>query len=90
MGRSCSSAGIRIAAVSGATGYLVERAESSDPNAFSRLGDAVGAPPFDDAVAQGVSYSYRVAAVSAGDTSAFSMAGLVGTGLNEGLLKHLT
>ncbi|MGH7520711.1 MAG: hypothetical protein ACREMI_05500 [Gemmatimonadales bacterium] len=61
-------------AVSGASGYLLERTSAATPGVFTQLGDGViAATQFDDASANAsVSYGYRVASVSASDTSAFS------------------
>src|SRR6478609_6189100 len=70
---SLTSIHISWTAASGATGYLVERADASNPGSFAQVGGGVvSGTSLDDAVTQGVAYSYRVASVSATDTSAFS------------------
>ncbi len=71
---SSTSATVSWTAASGATGYLVERATSDDPGNFTMPGTgAVSATSFDDSgLSDAVTYSYRVASVSASDTSSFS------------------
>lgn len=71
---SLTSATVSWTASSGATGYLVQRAGSDNPGTFATLGTgAVAGTSFDDSgLLSALSYSYRVAAVSASDTSTFS------------------
>ncbi len=71
---SLTSIRVSWAAASGATGYMVERADASNPGSFAQIGGAVvtGTSYDDAAVTEGVTYSYRVASVSASDTSAFT------------------
>lgn len=71
---SLTTATVAWSASSGATGYLIERAASDNPGTFVALGSApVAGTSYDDTgLTGGVSYSYRVAAVSASDTSSFS------------------
>lgn len=71
--QTLTSAQVSWIAVTGATGYLVQRADASNPGTFADLGGGVvPAPPFvDTGVAAAVAYTYRVAAVSASDTSDF-------------------
>jgi hypothetical protein len=61
-------------AASGATGYLVQRAGSDDPGNYATLGGGtVTGTSFDDTgLEPAIEYSYRVASVSATDTSAFT------------------
>lgn len=61
--------------VTGATGYRLERADATAPGVFAQVGGSLAAPQFDDnAVTAGGTYSYRVAAINANGTSAFSSA----------------
>ncbi|MGH7498422.1 MAG: hypothetical protein ACREL3_06175, partial [Gemmatimonadales bacterium] len=70
---SLTSIRVSWTAASGATGYLVERADASSPGSFAQVGGGiVTGTSYDDDVSEGVAYSYRVASVSASDTSAFS------------------
>jgi len=60
--------------VVGAQSYLLQRAAETNPSAFATLGGGlIAATTFDDnGVTSGVEYTYRVAAASGSDTSAFS------------------
>jgi hypothetical protein len=70
---SLTSIRVSWTAATGATGYLVERADATAPGSFAQVGGGVvGGTTLDDNVLEGVAYSYRVASVSASDTSAFS------------------
>jgi hypothetical protein len=71
---SPTSAHLAWTAASGATGYLVQRATSDNPTAFTQLGGGpVATTTFDDTgLASGINYLYEVASVSATDTSAFT------------------
>jgi hypothetical protein len=63
------------AAVTGATSYRLERADATAPGVFAQVGGSLAAPEFDDnTVTAGGTYSYRVAAINANGTSAFSSA----------------
>ena len=60
-------------AVSGATGYVLERAEASAPGSFTQVGGSLAAATYtDNAVTPGTAYSYRVAAVNGAGTGTFS------------------
>ena len=62
-------------AVTGATGYLLQRADPATPGTFNTIGGGVlAATNYTDNVNAGDTYGYRVAAVSGSDTSAFSAA----------------
>src|SRR5687768_3098608 len=62
-------------AVAGATSYRLERADASAPGVFTQVGGSLAAAEYDDvAVTAGGTYSYRVAAINANGTSAFSAA----------------
>ena len=61
------------AGVTGATGYVLERADAAAPGSFTQVGGALTATTFTDAgVSPGVAYSYRVAAVNGNGTGTFS------------------
>lgn len=85
---SLTSATVSWTASSGATGYLVQRAGSDNPGAFAALGTGpVAGTSYDDSgLASDLTYSYRVAAVSATDTSGFSAAVSYTPGLKEATL----
>lgn len=72
---SLTSARITWTASTGATGYVLERADASNPGVFAAIGGTIANPTYDDAgLTAGVAYSYRVAATNGSDTSAFSSA----------------
>lgn len=69
--QSPSTLRVSWAAVTGAQGYFVQRAEAG--GAYTNLATGLTATQYDDAsVTHGVAYNYRVAAVAGSDTSAFS------------------
>jgi hypothetical protein len=60
-------------AVTGATGYLLQRTSAATPGTFTAVsGGVIAATTYQDTVAGGVAYGYRVAAVNATDTSDFT------------------
>jgi hypothetical protein len=60
-------------AVTGATGYILERAEGSPPGTFAQIGDTLTATTYSDTdITADVVYSYRVAAVNAEGAGTFS------------------
>jgi hypothetical protein len=60
-------------AVTGATSYVVQRAEGDPPGTFTEVASDVTEPSFDDTgLTADVVYSYRVAAVNDAGTSSFS------------------
>lgn len=71
---SLTTATVSWSAATGATSYLVERAGSDNPGTFNALGSGpVSGTSFDDTgLSSSLTYSYRVASVTATDTSAFS------------------
>jgi hypothetical protein len=73
---SLTSSTVSWTAASGATGYLVQRAGSDNPGTFATLstGPVSGTSYNDTGLNSSLTYSYRVASVSASDTSAFSSA----------------
>jgi hypothetical protein len=59
--------------VSGATSYVLERADPSAPGTFGAIGGSIPTNSYtDDGVTPGTAYSYRVAAVNGNGTSSFS------------------
>ena len=70
---SLTSARVSWSAVPGATGYLLQRADANNPGVFSGVGGPLGVTQYDDnGLTEGLTYSYRVAAVRSSDTSAFT------------------
>jgi hypothetical protein len=60
-------------AVTGATGYALERAEAAAPGSFSQVGGALTDPAYTDTdVVPDAAYSYRVAAVNDAGAGSFS------------------
>jgi hypothetical protein len=69
---TATTARVTFAAVTGATGYVVQRAAGASGGTFVQVG-APGATTFDDSgLNPGQPYQYRVAAVVNGQTSEFS------------------
>jgi hypothetical protein len=69
-------------AVTGATGYVLERASAANPGVFVAIGGTITATNYLDAgVTAGLAYSYRVAAVGPNGTSSFSAVVTFATGL---------
>ena len=81
--QSDGSIQVTWAAVSGATGYTLERSQSPTPTTFTQVGGTISGTSYTDTdVTPGVSYSYRVTATnSAGSStpSAVVSAGAVAT-----------
>jgi hypothetical protein len=75
-------------AVSGATGYLLERTSAATPGIYTQIGGGiVTGTQYDDATASAsVTYGYRIAAASASDTSDFSDPINFTTGLQQATL----
>ncbi len=68
-----SSIEVSWSAVTGATGYVLERAEGSPPGTFALLGDTLTTTTYSDTdIALDVEYSYRVAAVNEAGAGSFS------------------
>jgi hypothetical protein len=67
-------------AVTGATGYVLERAEGTPPGTFTQLGDETTETSYADTdITVNTAYSYRVAAVNEAGTGNFSSAVPVST-----------
>ena len=76
-------------AVTGATGYILERAEGSPPGTFAQIGDTLTATNFTDTdITPDVVYSYRVAAVN--DAGAGSFSSVVTAGVTGEAVDTLT
>ena len=68
-------------AVTGATSYVLERAEGSPPGAFTELADTITGTAYTDTdITAGTAYSYHVAAVNDAGTGNFSSTVTVGGG----------
>lgn len=80
---SLTSMRISWTAATGATGYLLERASAANPGVFSQVGGGLitGTSYDDTGLTPTQAYSYRVASVSASDTSAFSSTVTMATGV---------
>lgn len=75
-------------AVSGAAGYKLERAAAAQPGVWTAVGGALTSTSYQDTgLTQGVTYSYRVAAVSATETSSYSDVVSVTTGLKAATIS---
>jgi hypothetical protein len=62
-------------AVTGATSYVLERAEPASPGTFVAIGGSITTTSYtDEGLSPDASYSYRVAAVNASGTGSFSTA----------------
>ena len=83
---SLTSARVSWNAVSGATGYTLQRADASNPGTFAAVYGGAGTQYDDGALTQGLAYSYRVAAVAGSDTSDFSGSAAFTTGLQQATL----
>ena len=68
---SLTSARIGWTASSGATGYILERADASNPGVFSQIDGTIPTTSYDDAtLTAGIAYSYRVSATNGTKVSA--------------------
>jgi hypothetical protein len=68
-------------AVSGATGYVLERAEGSPPGGFTELADTITGTTYTDTdITAGTAYSYHVSAVNDAGQGNFSSTVTVGGG----------
>ncbi|HSB54484.1 MAG TPA: fibronectin type III domain-containing protein, partial [Gemmatimonadales bacterium] len=83
---SLTSVHVAWNAVSGATGYVLERASAANPGVFAAVGGAIATTSYDDAVTAGVAYSYRVSATDGSKTSAASGAVTFTTGVQQATL----
>ena len=86
---SLTSARVSWNAVTGASGYVLQRADANNPGVFANVGGGViVATQFDDAtLTQGLAYSFRVAAITPTDTSAFSTPVAFTTGLKAATIN---
>ncbi|MHB1195026.1 MAG: fibronectin type III domain-containing protein [Longimicrobiales bacterium] len=76
--KSATEATVTFGAVSGATGYVVERAPGSG-GSFAQVGTPTASPFEDKALTASTAYRYRVAAVNSTGTGSFSDAVIVTT-----------
>ncbi|MGE3527164.1 MAG: fibronectin type III domain-containing protein [Gemmatimonadales bacterium] len=86
---SLTSASVSWTAVTGATGYLLQRADASNPGVFAQIGGGLinGTSYADMGLTQAVNYTYRVAAVNGSDTSAFSSGVVFATGVAKATIN---
>jgi hypothetical protein len=78
---SADSTSIEVSwtAVTGATAYVLERAEGSPPGTYTELADTITGTTYSDAaITAGTTYSYRIAAVNDEGQGNFSSAVTVG------------
>jgi hypothetical protein len=83
---SLTSARLTWNPVSGATGYVLQRADATSPGTFATVFGGAATQHDDLALTEGLAYSYRVAAVAGTDTSAFSSNVAFTTGLKQATL----
>ncbi len=76
--KSATEATVTFGAVSGATGYVVERAPGSG-GSFAQVGTPTASPFEDKELTPSTAYRYRVAAVNSAGTGSFSDAVIVTT-----------
>ena len=86
---SLTSLQVSWTAASGATGYLLQRASATNPGVFTQIGAGIlSSTSYDDAgLTPTLAYSYRVASVTASDTSAFTSAVTAATGVSAATLS---
>jgi hypothetical protein len=84
---SLTSARVTWNPVSGATGYVLQRADATSPGTFATVYGGAAAQHDDVGLTEGLAYSYRVAAVAGTDTSAFSSNVAFTTGLKQATLS---
>jgi hypothetical protein len=79
---SLTSVRVSWTAASGAETYVLQRASASDPGNFAVVSDTITGTQYDDAgLTAGLTYSYRVAAAAGGETSDFTNALPITTGV---------
>ena len=75
-------------AVTGATGYVLERADANNPGTFNQVGGALTVATYDDTgLAEGLNYSYRVKAVAASLESDYSGPVSIATGVQTATIS---
>jgi hypothetical protein len=81
-----TSVAVSWTAVSGATSYVLERAEGSPPSSFTELADTITGTAYTDAdIVAGTAYSYHVAAVNDAGQGNFSSTVTVGAAPGEAI-----
>jgi hypothetical protein len=83
---SLTSARVSWNAMSGATGYTLQRADASNPGTFATVYGGAATQYDDVALTSGLAYSYRVAAIAGADTSVFSGNATFTSGLQQATL----
>jgi hypothetical protein len=84
---SLTSVHVAWDAVSGATGYILERASAANPGIFAQVGGTIATTSYDDnAVTAGVAYSYHVSATDGSKTGSASATITFTTGVQEATL----
>lgn len=73
-------------AVTGSTGYVLERATAANPGVFAQVGGTIATTSYDDNVSAGVATSYRVSATDGSKTSAASSTVTITTGVQAATL----
>lgn len=86
---SLTSLQVSWTAASGATGYLLQRASATNPGVFTQVGAGIlSSTSYSDAgLTPTLAYSYRVASVTASDTSAFTSPVTAATGVSAATLS---
>jgi len=75
-------------AVTGATGYVLERADANNPGVFRQVGGTLTETTFDDTgLTEGLTYSYRVKAVAAALESGYSAVVSIATGVQAATIS---
>jgi hypothetical protein len=82
-----TSAHVSWNAVSGATGYTLQRADATSPGTFATVYGGSGTTHDDAGLTEGLTYSYRVAAYAGSDTSDFTATVNFATGLQAATLS---
>lgn len=83
---SLTSVRVSWNAVSGASAYVLQRADANSPAVFAEVASGTQISFDDTGLTAGLTYSYRVAAVAGSDTSDFSTVVAVTTGVQEAVL----
>ncbi len=82
-----TSAHVSWNAVSGATGYTLQRADATSPGTFATVYGGSGTAYDNTGLTEGLTYSYRVAAYAGSDTSDFTATVNFATGLQQATLS---
>ena len=75
-------------AVTGAAAYVLQRADANNPGTFTQIGGSITGTSYDDVgLTAGLAYSYRIATVAGGQTSDFTTAISIATGVQAATLS---